>query len=55
MKTNTYCRRLGRQTLSGWRDRSDPDVAIKAYAVASLVGYFLLGLRVGLSLALALQ
>ena len=28
---NTYCRRLGRQTLSGWRDRSDPDVAIKAY------------------------
>ena len=31
MKTNTYCRRLGRQTLSGWRDRSDPDVAIKAY------------------------
>ena len=26
MKTNTYCRRLGRQTLSGWRDRSDPEM-----------------------------
>ena len=32
LKTNTYCRRSGRQTRCGWRDRSDPDVAIKAYS-----------------------
>ena len=33
LKTNTYCRRSGRQTRCGWRDRSDPDVAIKAYCI----------------------
>ena len=35
LKTNTYYRRLGRQTLSGWRDRSDPGVPIKAYTSQS--------------------
>ena len=33
LKTNTYCRSSGRRTLSVWRDRSDPDVAIKAYNI----------------------
>ena len=38
LKTNTYCRRSGRQTRCGWRDRSDPDVAIKAYGVIKAIG-----------------
>ena len=38
LKTNTYCRRSGRQTRCGWRDRSDPDVAIKAYSSTGLAG-----------------
>ena len=39
LKTDTsyYCRRLSRYTRSGSRDRSDPDVAIKAYTLAIIV------------------
>ena len=36
LKRKTYCRRLGLQTRSGSRDRSDPDVGIKAYKLELL-------------------
>ena len=37
LKTNTHYRRLGLYTRSGLCDRSDPDVAIKAYGIRTSV------------------